>query len=139
MAHHCKYFIAHCIDFRLQKSIKDYLELQGLLGNCDIVSVAGGVKNRDFLSGQLDISVNLHKVQEVMLINHTDCGAYGGSGKFSSFEEECAFHIEELKKAKFLILAKYPSLNVRNMLAKIPLSGEISFEEVNARNKAKKQ
>lgn len=132
MAHHCKYFIAHCIDFRLQKAIKDYLEKENLLGDCDVVSAAGGVKNNDFLLEQLDVSVNLHKVQEARLINHLDCGAYGGSEAFGSAEEEYKFHVGELKKAKVAVLAKYPSLKVRMLLAKIQPSGEVIFESINA-------
>ncbi len=132
MPHYCKYFIAHCIDFRFQKAIKDYLEKNGLLGDCDIVSVAGGVKDSDFILKQLDISVSLHKSHETVLINHIDCGAYGGSGKFSSFEAERNFHIKELEKTKTQILEKYPSLKVKTMLAKIAPSGEVSFEEIKA-------
>lgn len=130
MPHYCKYLIAHCIDFRLQKAIKDYLEKNGLLGNCDIVSAAGGVKNTDFLLEQVDVSSSLHKIQEVILLNHTDCGAYGGSAKFSSFEKERNFHAAELRKAKESLFAKYPSLKVKMLLAKIAPSGEISFEEI---------
>ena len=132
MAHQCKYFIAHCIDFRLQKSIKDYLEREGLLGNCDIISVAGAVKNSSYLLEQLDISARLHNVQEVILINHLDCGAYGGSGAFVSLEEERKFHAEELKKTGELILVKYPSLKVKTALAKIQSSGDAVFEEIKA-------
>ena len=132
MAHYCKYFITHCLDFRLGKAIKDYLERNGLLGDCDTVSIAGGVKNRDLILEQLEISVNLHNVQEAVLINHTDCGAYGGSKAFGSSEEEYKFHVEELKKAKEMILAKYPSLKVKMLLAKIQPSGEVEFEEINA-------
>lgn len=132
MPHNCKSLIAHCIDFRLGKAIKDYLERVGLLGDCDEVSVAGGVKNTDFLLGQIDISVNLHKIQEVILCNHTDCGAYGGSKAFGSPEEENNFHVAELKKAREMISAKYPSLTVKMMLAKIQPSGEVEFEEIEA-------
>lgn len=132
MVHHCKYLVVHCIDFRLQKSIKDYLEKNGLLGDCDIVSIAGAVKNSDFLLEQLDISVNLHGVQEVVLVNHTDCGAYGGSGAFGSAGEEYEFHAVELKKTKEMILAKYSSLKVKTVLAKIQPSGEVIFEDINA-------
>ena len=82
--------------------------------------------------GQIDISVNLHKIQEVILCNHTDCGAYGGSQAFGSSEEEYKFHVEELKKAKEMILAKYPSLKIKMLLAKIQPSGEVEFEEINA-------
>src|SRR3989344_5207370 len=109
MTHHCKYFIAHCIDFRLQKDIIEYLKKNGWLGNCDIVSIAGGVKDIDYALSQLDISARLHNSQEAVLINHTDCGAYGGSKVFSSFEEEYKFHAGELKKAREIILAKHPS------------------------------
>lgn len=128
MVHHCKYFIAHCIDFRLGRAIKDYLEENGLLGDCDIVSVAGAIKDSSLLLEQLDISVRLHNTREVILINHLDCGAYGGSGAFSSSDEEHKLHVEELKKAKKAVLAKYSSLKVRTVLAKIQPSGEVIFE-----------
>ena len=60
--HHCKNLIVHCIDFRLGKKIKSYMEERGLLGDCDIVSVAGGVKNTDFILEQIGISANLHHI-----------------------------------------------------------------------------
>ncbi|MBI2041564.1 MAG: hypothetical protein HYT20_00910 [Candidatus Nealsonbacteria bacterium] len=132
MPHYCKYFIAHCIDFRFQEAIKDHLAKNGLLGDCDIISIAGGVKDRDFILKQLDVSVSLHKSREAVLINHIDCGAYGGSGKFSSFEAERIFHAKELEKTKTRILEKYPSLKVKIMLAKIQQSGKVTFEEIKA-------
>ena len=133
MAHRCKYLIAHCIDFRFVRAIKDYLEKSGILGDCDEVSVAGAIKDSNFMLGQIDISLRLHNVQEAILINHLDCGAYGGSSKFGSLGEERAFHSGELEKAKERILAKYPSFRVKTMLAKITPSGEVSIiEEINA-------
>ena len=139
MAHHCRASIIQCMDFRLGKPMKEYLEKNNLLGDCDIVSVAGGVKSllspqnhsdKDFILNQIDISVNLHKIQEIILSNHTDCGAYGGSGKFNSFEEECAFHIQEMKKAKELVLSRHPGLEVKLLLGKILSSGAIEPEEI---------
>jgi carbonic anhydrase len=79
---------------------------------------------------QLGVSLSLHGAKEAILCNHTDCGAYGGSGKFSSFDEECQFHAAELTKAKESVLAKYPSLKVRMLLGKIMPSGDITFEEI---------
>lgn len=139
MEHHCKAFILHCMDFRLGKPIKELLERQGALGDCDIVSVAGGVKSllspksssdRDFILSQIDISVNLHRISEIILSNHTDCGAYGGSSKFDSFKKECEFHASEMKKAKEIILSKYPQLKVKMILGKILPSGQVQFEEI---------
>ena len=132
MPHNCEYLITHCIDFRFIRAIKDYLEKSGILGDCDEVSVAGSVKDSNFILGQIDISARLHNIHEVVLINHLDCGAYGGSEAFGSAEEEYKFHVKELKKARGAVLVKYPSLKVIMLLAKIAPSGEVSFEEIKA-------
>jgi carbonic anhydrase len=130
MAHHCKYLIAHCIDFRIQKSVKQFMEEEKLVGDCDAVSVAGAVKNIEFLLGQIEISARLHKMKKVILANHTDCGAYGGSSKFNSAEEEKKFHIEEMEKAKTAILEKHPELLVKMLLVNILPSGQIEIEKI---------
>jgi len=139
MAHHCKAFILHCMDFRLAIPMKEFLAKEELLGTCDVVSVAGGVKDlispdnpsdRDFILKQIDISANLHGAGQIIISNHTDCGAYGGSGKFASFNEERSFHTEEMKKAKAVIASKYPQLEIRMILGKISASGEVSLEEI---------
>ena len=101
-----------------------------MLGDCDIVSVAGAVKDTDFILGQIGISVRLHDMKEVVLLNHTDCGAYGGSSKFDSESAERDFHIREMQKAKEAILAKYPELSVKLMLAKILFDGKVEIEYV---------
>lgn len=139
MAHTCQNLILHCTDFRLGRGVKEWLEKRGLLGDCDIVSVAGGVKSflspknasdRDFILGQIEISANLHHIREIILLNHTDCGAYGGSSQFDSSEKERDFHISEMKKAKELILEKFPALKVKMALAKIGQEGKVAIEEV---------
>lgn len=130
MAHHCKNFIVHCMDFRLGKPMKEYLEKENLIGDCDIVSIAGGTKDLNFVVSQLDISANLHGINNVIISNHTDCGAYGGSSKFASFEEEYEFHIQEMKKAKDVILGKLPSLKVKMLLGKILSSGEVILDNI---------
>lgn len=119
--------------------MKEYMEKHSLLGDCDIVSVAGGVKSlispkntsdKDFILNQIDISVNLHKIREIIISNHTDCGAYGGKEKFNSFEEECDFHIQEMEKAKKIILGRQPDLKIKMLLGKILPSGAIELEEI---------
>ncbi len=136
MSHQCKALVIHCLDFRLGKAIKKYLEEKNLLGDCDIISVAGAAKNlsspekeseRDFLFKQIDISQNLHRVSEIILINHTDCGAYGGSSAFRSKEEERRKYFEDMGRAAKIILEKYPELNVKTILADIDENGVIAF------------
>lgn len=130
MAHHCKYFVVHCMDFRFQGAIFDYLDKNGWLHDCDVVSIAGGVKDADYLLGQLDISIKLHGTEEAMLINHIDCGAYGGSEQFSSLDAEYDFQRGELKRIQDRIIEKYPAFKVRTVIARENTSGEITFEEV---------
>lgn len=128
--HHCKYLIVHCIDFRIQKEIKKYMQQEEILGDCDVVSCAGAVKNKDFIIEQIGISVRLHNTKEVILVNHTDCGAYGGSQNFNSPQEEKDFHTNEMRVAKEAILAKYPDLLVKILLVKILPDGQIESENI---------
>ncbi len=138
MVHRCNFLIIHCIDFRLGIPIKKFMEEERLLGDCDIFSAAGGVKSllspkndsdRDFILDQINVAINLHGVNEIILLNHTDCGAYKENIEFSSFEKECKFHEDEMKRAKAIILKKYSQLRVRMMLGKILSSGGVRLEE----------
>ncbi len=136
MSHQCQTLVIHCIDFRLGKTIKKYLEGQNLLGDCDIVSVAGAAKNiaspendseREFLMKQIDISKKLHNINEVILINHSDCGAYGGSSAFNSNTEEKERHFQDMERATNIIREKYHDLKIKKMLADIDDSGDVTF------------
>ena len=104
--HTCKALILHCIDFRLGQPIKAFLEKNDLLGDCDIVSLAGAVKNivappnehvRELVLNQLRIAVDRHKIKKVILMNHTNCAAYS---KFNSAADEERQHVHDLHEAK---------------------------------------
>ncbi len=136
MSHTCSTLIIHCIDFRLGKPIKEYLGKQGLLGDCDIVSIAGATQNLvspknpsdvDLVLRQIDIATRLHNIQKVILMNHTDCGAYGGRSAFSSQEEENTSHVGDMQKAASIITEKYPTIAVECILADIHEDGEVNF------------
>ena len=60
---------------------------------------------------QIEISSNLHKISQVILMNHTDCGAYGGRDAFVTSEDEHSQHVGDMQKAKKLILKKLKKLN----------------------------
>ena len=139
MSHTCTSLIIHCIDFRLGKPIKKFLELEHYLGDCDIVSVAGAAKNisapaspaeAEFVLKQVDISNRLHHIETVMLMNHTDCGAYGGRAAFASADAERGAHIADMRNAKEIILSRYPNLTVKLTLANINDSGEVKIETI---------
>src|SRR3989344_4980572 len=118
MAHHCQVFVINCIDFRLQKPIRDYLEKQNLLGDSDIAAAAGGVKDLGWAMKQIEVSRHLHGISQVILIGHTDCGAYGGDDKAM---------LNDLKKAKGNMLVAFPDMAVMTVLAKLDNLGNIEF------------
>ncbi|MDI6740741.1 MAG: hypothetical protein QME74_10315 [Candidatus Edwardsbacteria bacterium] len=136
--HVCKAAVLHCIDFRLQKDLKSFLTSLDLLGACDVISIAGAVKSlvqgepeeQAFVLKQIDTSVKLHAIREVYLINHTDCGAYGGQSAFDSPEAERAVHVTDLQNAKKLILAKHPNLKVELLIVRLNESAGVDFEKV---------
>lgn len=138
MSHSCQSLVLHCIDFRLGGAIKNYLSQNGLLDNCDIVSLAGAVKNlvsplseadSDMVMRQIDISKRLHHISEVVLMNHTDCGAYGGRAAFANTEEEQRQHLADMDLAAEKIVARFPELKVKMVLVQIDDRGNISFNE----------
>lgn len=127
------------MDFRFGEAIKKWLEENHLMNNCDLVALAGAAKNLvepkeptdpEVILRQIEISQRLHHISEVILMNHTDCGAYGGREAFESSEAELKRHQDDLIKARDLILQKFPDLEVRLMLAKITPLGQISIQEI---------
>lgn len=105
MAHTADAFVLSCIDFRFQKYIREWLNTNLDGKTYDYVGFAGGVKDLDTIMNQLDISVRLHDIKQVVLMNHEECGGYGA-------ESTPENHARDLKKAKEEILAKYPQLHV---------------------------
>jgi len=139
MSHTCKSLLMHCMDFRFGKKIKEFMEEKGLLGDADLVSIAGAALNivnpetREFALRQIEISKSLHEMKEVNLMNHTDCGAYGGRKAFESDEIEYAKLTNDLKEARDIVKAKWPDLSVKLWLAHIEEKDhetKIWFEEI---------
>lgn len=139
MSHSCSTMILHCMDFRLGSAIRDELDRRGILNDCDIVSIAGAGKClvsdepkswHDCSLEMVDLSKKLHGIQKLIIMNHTDCGAYGGRGAFESAEAETSKHKEDLAKAAEVIKKRQPDLEVEQVLAHIALDDSISFETV---------
>ena len=127
----CKAVVLHCIDFRFRKSLYEYLA-KHFPDGYDLISVAGGVKRlladepeNNFLLEQLNISNRLHSPEKIVLIQHEDCGAYGGTKTFKNPIEEESFQEKELEKSEVL-LSKSFSQKIEKYFVR--LSGEfISF------------
>lgn len=113
-----------CIDFRFHNKLKEVLEKRKIK-KYDLMALAGGAKNlgnptksqyQKTVLDNIGIAINLHKIKRVVLVNHIDCGAYGGSKSHKNKKEETAFHKSELKKAEEEIKAAFPDLKVKTEL-----------------------
>lgn len=106
------------------------------MGDCDIVGIAGAAKcfdggsDQETLMKQIKISSDLHKISKVILMNHTDCGAYGGRDAFTDRDEEDAAHKKALGHAKGVLASEFPHLEVKEYIAQIESDGGIHIEHV---------
>lgn len=102
----CEAVIVTCIDFRFQQYFEEWAVKHFQHPNYDRVAIAGGVKNWDVLQPQISIARKLHSIEQVILINHEDCGAYGEEGTVKR-------HRLDLKLARERVLEHYPELKVK--------------------------
>ncbi len=106
--HHCETAVLHCVDFRFRDEQNAFLNLIGIR-HYDIWTLPGGVKKiadgnaNDFLADLQKVSCGLHAVKKLVLINHADCGAYGGRRAFENSGVERVRQYEDLRKARNII------------------------------------
>ena len=125
--HKCKSIVFKCMDFRLTKETNRFFEENNLIGNCDIVSLAGSSKSladgkeeiKNLLLKQIKASKDLHCSTEVILIHHSDCGGYKSSYCFTSEEEEKNTQIEDMNNVEKLIKENFPEMEVKKVWAQM--------------------
>ena len=121
--HECRNLVIRCMDFRFWPSLDRLLNMlfedEGGFGDYDSPGVGGGgsksiidEESRKVVFSALDIAIGKHHVNRAVIIDHIDCGAYGGSSKFTNANEEEEFHKNQLIKAGGIIKDKYPELKV---------------------------
>ena len=115
--------VLSCIDPRFQKKVYNYLKNKKLSGKYSLFTIAGsaiGVTNKKFKKwhktfwDNLEISIKLHKISRLIVINHEDCGAAkiaNNKKKFSTLIER-KIHNESFKIIKKIITKRYPYLKV---------------------------
>ena len=89
----------------------------------DPILVAGGAKclagddlerDRQFVLEQIRKSMRLHGTQTVLLMLHSDCGAYGGLPAFENDTvREAENHRNDLHRALEFLQAEIPELTIR--------------------------
>jgi Putative carbonic anhydrase len=105
-------------------------------GKFDPVVVGGGAKpladakdkeGRESLLRQIKTSVRLHRTKLVVLMLHSDCGAYGGIGAFGNDrKKEKKHHVAALRRAKTFLRKRLP----RSVKIETWLSGFDALREI---------
>jgi len=118
----CDAAVIWCFDNRFDIGFRKFLKRLRVL-NSDPSKVAGGAKglaspetesDREFLLEQIRKSIRLHGTTRVILMVHTDCGAYGGLAQAfgGDARKEAEHHERELHLAAASVLRAIPNVQV---------------------------
>jgi hypothetical protein len=121
--YHCDAAILWCFDNRFELGFRKFLKRIGVV-NSDPIKIAGGAKclaspehesEREFVLEQIRKSMRLHGARRVILMVHSDCGAYGGlaSGFGGDARAEAAHYQRELDRAAANLLEAIPGIEVQ--------------------------
>ncbi len=118
----CDAAVVWCYDHRFELALRKLLKRIGVMRS-DPIRIAGGAKclaapdketDRQFVLEQLRWSMQLHGTDTVILMLHTDCGAYGGLAAFSNDpQKEIQNHKAHLQHAAAFLKSAIPELTVR--------------------------
>jgi hypothetical protein len=113
--------VVSCFDARFELVTRKFLKKRGIWW-ADPLKIAGGAKvfaspadesERTFALAQVRTSMRLHATSRVILMVHSDCGAYGGLQAFNGNEErEAANHESELRAAAEFLKSNISAIEV---------------------------
>ena len=121
VADEAKAFLYSCMDFRLLDDIVYFMNLIGYNNNYDQFILGGGslafasekFKNwRKIGKEHLDLGIKLHKIKEIICIDHEKCGAYKYCYPDMKPEEEKQKHIENMTIFEKKFKKSHPEIEV---------------------------
>jgi carbonic anhydrase len=121
--YYCDAAVVWCFDNRFHLGFTKFLKRLGILKS-DSIKIAGGAKclaspehehDREFVLEQIRKSIRLHRTKLVILMLHSDCGAYSGlvAGFGGSSCVEARHHEEELLRAAECLQKAIPHIDVQ--------------------------
>ena len=122
-----KAMVLSCIDPRFQDLVHNHLKKKKLSGKYSAFTIAGaavGVTHNRFKKwhktfyDNLATSIKLHKIENLIVINHKDCGAAkiaNGKKEFNTVNEKI-IHENSFLKLKKKIKKKFPKLKIEMKL-----------------------
>lgn len=125
--YHCDAAVIWCFDNRFELGFAKFLKRIGV-ANSDPIKIAGGAKSlaspaqeadREFVLRQIRTSIRLHGTTRVILMLHSDCGAYGGldGGFGGDARAEAENHQRELRRAAKNVKCAIPGIAVEGYFA----------------------
>ena len=144
---HVSTFLVTCVDFRLREEVCDFMKRKGLEYDYDEVVLPGAslgaINPHDSLEiggappisspgwqksffSQLELIVNLHKIEKVILMDHLHCDFYKsvfGDKYKKSTSTMKAYHCKHLHITRKMIKERFPKLSVDLFL--MDLSGKV--------------
>jgi hypothetical protein len=135
--YHCDAAIVWCFDNRFELGFRKFLKRVGVV-NSDPIKIAGGAKclaspehesDRQFVLEQLRKSIRLHGTRRIILMLHSDCGAYGGlAGGFDGDpRRERVNHRAELERAAAYLATTIPGIEIETYF--VDFEGVWALEE----------
>ena len=115
--------VLSCIDPRFQSLVHSLLKKKKLTGKYSAFTIAGaavGVTHSKFKKwhktfyDNLATSIQLHKIEKLIVINHKDCGASkiaNGKKEFNDLNEK-KIHQNSFSKLKKEIKKRFPKLKI---------------------------
>ena len=113
------------MDFRLLDDIVMFMDGKGynnnydqfILAGCSLAFCSEKLKHwRRIAREHLDLAMKLHKIKEVICIEHYECGAYKMIYPDMKPEDERQYHIENVIKFEKKIKEFHPELKVQAYL-----------------------
>ena len=115
--------VLSCMDPRFQKPVHKHLKNKKLTGKFSAFTIAGGsigVTSNKFKKWHstfwenLETSINLHKINKLIVLNHNDCGAAKIVNKNKKFNAriENTIHKKSFNKLKRTLKKKFPKIKV---------------------------
>jgi carbonic anhydrase len=106
----CDAAVVWCFDNRFEILLR---KLVKRLGITKYLASPDNERDREFVLNQIRLSMRLHETSHVILMLHSDCGAYGGLAAFGDdAKKEAENHRAELQRATSYLLSQIPELTV---------------------------
>lgn len=127
-AGHANVMLLNCMDYRLIDDVGRYMDGRKLTDNYDQIILAGA--SLGALTGaqpswgttfwsHLDLALELHHVNALIVIDHRDCGAYKllfGEDYSLDPGREREVHAEQMRKLRGQVTERHPSLPTELLL-----------------------